>query len=144
MKTKIKKFYEDSQLPTYAHSSDAGMDLYVHHYECDPESNIVTYHTGIGLEIPEGYVGLVFARSSIYKTGQIVSNGVGVVDCGYTGEILLKTYLVDNNVNKPIVFKKGERCGQMIIMPYPKIELELVDELSKSERGDNGHGSTGK
>ena len=105
----------------------------------------VEYHTGIAVEIPDGYVGLLFPRSSVSKTDLVLANCVGVVDSGYRGEIRFrykfarKEYFA--NVRR---FQEGERVGQLVIMPYPSIELEQVDNLSDTERGDGGYGSTGK
>ncbi len=135
---------EGAIAPTRAHATDAGFDLYVLTAQGDTESNIMTYDTGVSVAIPNGYVGLVFSRSSIYKTGQAQCNGVGVIDSGYTGTIKFKTYLADNNVNAPIAYKVGERCCQLVIVPIPDVEYELIDTLPTSDRDTGGFGSTGK
>lgn len=129
---------EGGKLPTYAHDGDAGMDLYVRAYERADDEHI-KYYLGIKLDLDEGYAAFIFPRSSVYKSEQILSNCVGVVDSGYKGEI-------------SAVFKKhtstqfmvGDRACQMVIMPVPKVRLVEVEELRDSVRGSNGYGSTGK
>ena len=149
MKVKIKKLYEDSILPTKAHATDAGYDLYAHSKSYDDDGNVV-YGSGVAMEIPQGYVGLVFPRSSNAKKDLILSNSVGVIDSGFRGEISFKfkasvrVNLVQTIVNKPNTYNVGERVGQIIIIPYPEIEFVEVEELSDSERGDGGYGSSGK
>lgn len=151
MKVKIKKLYEDSILPTKAHATDAGYDLYAHSKSYDDDGNVV-YGSGVAMEIPNGYVGLVFPRSSNAKKDLILSNSVGVIDSGYRGEVLFK-FKPSNVIEKPDLayipesiskYEICERIGQIIIMPYPEIEFVEVDELSDSERGDGGYGSSGK
>ena len=145
MKVKIKKIYDEAQIPKYAHPTDAGMDLYAVNRTCDEDENLV-YGTGLAFEIPEGYVGLVFPRSSNAKKDLLMSNSVGVIDSGFRGEVKLKYKMLPTvNVNRPFQhYELGERIGQLIILPYPKIEFEEVDELSESDRGEGGYGSTGK
>lgn len=144
MKVKVKKFSDAAILPCYAHDGeDAAMDLYCVDYEYDQYNNIV-YKTGIGFEIPTGYVGLLFPRSSNCKTDLLLTNSVGLVDSGFRGEIILKYKIVDKDGNYILKHEIGERVGQIMIMPYPHIELDLVDELSGSNRGIGGFGSTGK
>ena len=151
MKVKIKKLYKDSVLPTKAHATDAGYDLYAHSKSYDDDGNVV-YGSGVAMEIPKGYVGLVFPRSSNAKRDLLLSNSVGVIDSGFRGEILFK-FKPSNVIEKPDLayipesiskYEIGERIGQIIIMPYPEIEFVEVDELSDSERGDGGYGSSGK
>ncbi len=140
---KFKRLDAKAQAPRKAHPADAGYDLTCTMVECDANSNIVTYHTGLSFEIPNGYVGLLFARSSIYKTGQSVCNSVGVIDSNFRGEVMLKTYLADNEVNNRIVYKEGERCCQLVILKLPEFKIVEAAELSKSDRGTQGYGSTG-
>ena len=151
MKVKIKKLYGDSILPTKAHATDAGYDLYAHSKSYDDNGNVV-YGSGVAMEIPQGYVGLVFPRSSNAKKDLILSNSVGVIDSGFRGEILFK-FKPSNVIEKPDLayipesiskYEIGERIGQIIIMPYPDVEFVEVKELSDSERGDGGYGSSGK
>lgn len=142
MEVKIKKLNKDAVIPSYAHDTDAGMDLTAITYKYDPIMDCHIYGTGITMEIPEGYVGLCFPRSSNRKTNAYLTNHVGIIDSGYRGEIMFsfKNRSAGNNV-KP--YNVGDRLGQIIIMPYPKIKLVQVDELSETERGTGGHGSTG-
>jgi dUTP pyrophosphatase len=140
MKIKIKKLHDDAVIPLYAKEGDAGMDLVATTKVIDSE--IVEYGTGLSIEIPEGYVGLIFPRSSIYKTGLQLCNAVGVIDSGYRGEIKFK--FMKKEFHKQPLYSIGDRIGQILILPYPKIEFNEVSELSISERGLNGFGSTGQ
>jgi dUTP pyrophosphatase len=137
MKVKIKRLHPDAVVPSYAKAGDAGMDLTA--VEMEREWNIVTYKTGLAIEIPEGHVGLLFPRSSVYKTSMVLSNCVGVIDSGYRGEIMLKFRSTESNK----AYEVGDRVGQLIILPYPQVEFEEVDDLSSTERGSGGYGSTG-
>jgi len=154
MKVKIRKLHPDAKIPLYAKEGDAGLDLtaisidktldklYV---ECgvikEQRPHIITYGTGLSVEIPEGYVGLIFPRSSIYKSNMELSNSVGVIDSGYRGEIKFKFRVNPNSIHNS--YNIGDKIGQLIIIPYPKIEFEEVNKLSNSERGTGGFGSTG-
>ena len=144
MKVKIKKLNENAVIPTYAKDGDAGMDLIATSIISETPSQI-TYGLGIALEIPEGFVGLVFPRSSIRKTRLQLSNSVGVIDSGYRGELQATfnkiTTTIENQKND---YKVGDRICQIMIIPHPTIELEEVDELTNTERGEGGFGSTGK
>ena len=141
MDVKIKKLVEGAIIPKYAKTGDAGMDLTATSKWYDDDNN-VCYGTGIAMEIPKGYVGLVFPRSSNAKQDLILSNSVGVIDSGYRGEITFKFKLVeDRHLAKD--YNVGDRVGQIIIMPYPIIEFVEVEELTKTERGDGGYGSSG-
>lgn len=139
MIVKIKKTHEDGVIPSYAKPGDAGMDLVAVSETWNEDETLVTYDTGIAVEIPEGYVGLVFPRSSISKTILELANSVGVIDSGYRGSIMLKFRYPEEG----FVYDVGDKIGQLIIMPYPKIEFQEVDELSSTERGEGGFGSTG-
>jgi len=143
MKVKFKKLTKEATIPTYAHETDAGMDMYAiskkRVIENDPY--LLEYGTGIAVEIPRGYVGLLFPRSSVYKSGMTLCNCVGVIDSGYRGEIIFKFY-ARYHVNDQI-YDVGDRVGQLVILPYPKIEAVEADELEESDRGANGYGSTG-
>lgn len=134
---KIKKVTSTAQLPTKAHATDAGYDLYAS--SCHYEDGMLHYGTGVAVEIPAGYVGLVFPRSSIANTHLTLSNSVGVIDSGYRGEIKAKFRKGGSKG-----YKVGERIAQLIIMPYPEVTFEEVDELSDSDRGTGGYGSSGK
>ncbi len=142
MKIKIKKLQPDAVIPKYAKSGDAGLDLTaISEQSIDGNGVFYTeYGTGLAVEIPQGYVGLIFPRSSIYKTGFILSNSVGVIDSGYRGEIKFKFYDSIQMNDKPYVI--GDRIGQLIVIPYPQVEFEETQELSETERGSGGFGST--
>lgn len=141
MDVMYKKLFDDAITPKYAKQGDAGLDLFCHHIsETDPLSSQVTYHTGIAVEIPKGYVGLLFPRSSIYRTNLRQSNCVGVIDSGYRGEIKI-VYDIQGSDSK--IYQQGDRIGQLVIIPYPEVNLIETDELSKTERGEGGYGSTG-
>jgi len=157
MKVLIKKLNPDAVIPSYAKDGDAGMDLTAVSEHNDHDGNTV-YGTGLSFEIPKGYVGLLFPRSSNSRTDLRLTNSVGVVDSGYRGEVmfkfrndnfssanqLIKNDFILNTVGFTNQYKVGDRIGQIIIIPYPNIEFEEVAELSESERGTNGYGSTGK
>ena len=140
MNVKIKKLHPDAVIPTYAKAGDAGMDLTAISESWNEDNSMVTYDTGLAIEIPKGHVGLLFPRSSIYKTSLDLTNAVGVIDSSFRGSIMLKFRCVEEGM----VYDVGDRVGQLIILPYPEIEFEEVEELSDSERNDGGFGSTGK
>lgn len=178
MEVKIKKLHPEATVPQYAKRGDAGMDLVAVSRVYDEYGN-VSYGTGLAFEIPTGYVGLLFPRSSISKVDLSLSNAVGVLDSGYRGEVMFKfkpaaqfvseefykipsetfeTVLIPSGGavkdraygkywlqgHRAAYFEIGDRIGQLIIMPYPQIEFMEVEELSETERGDGGYGSTGK
>lgn len=165
MKVRIKKLNEKAVIPTYAKDGDAGLDLTATSKSFDEDGNVV-YGTGLAFEIPKGYVGLLFPRSSISKTDLFLTNSVGVLDSGYRGEVTFKFKSSVRSYNpfkfwwNSIVMKNektlklynnthcsynvGERIGQIVIVKYPHIDFEEVDELSETERGNGGYGSTGK
>lgn len=138
---KVKKLVTEAVIPSYSKVGDAGMDLTITR-EIENTSFSVSYGFGIAMEIPKGYVGLVFPRSSVRNQDLILSNCVGVIDSGYRGELqatFKKTQGLDS-----IKYKVGERGAQIIILPYPTIYMTEVPELSDTERGSGGFGSTGK
>jgi dUTP pyrophosphatase len=137
MKVKIKKLHKDAIIPKYAKDGDAGMDLTA--VDVSADEGTITYKTGLAVEIPRWHVGLLFPRSSVYKTGQSLTNCVGVIDSGYRGEVMLKFTLSPYQREYQI----GDRVGQLIIMPYPMVEFEEVEKLTPTDRGEGGYGSTG-
>lgn len=173
LKIRFKKLTETATIPTRAHDTDAGFDLTTVSQCTDLDGNMV-YGTGISVEIPKGYVGLVFPRSSISKKQLSLSNSVGVIDAGYRGEIMAKfrnevklvTFqkllsrikcllnpakamsekgvFVTNNIDCNVIYHTGDRIAQLIIMRLPSVEFEEVEELSESDRGEEGYGSTGE
>lgn len=140
LEIKIKKLYPNAVIPTYSKDGDAGMDLTINNIVNQTDDN-VTYGFGIALEIPMGYMGLIFPRSSVRKTNLILSNSVGVIDSGYRGEIQA-TFKIKKDTDFKI-YEIGERGAQIIIMPYPKVTFIEASELSDTERGEGGFGSTG-
>ena len=179
MQVKIKRLHKDAVIPYYSKKGDAGLDLTAINKYYDEYGN-VHYDTGLAFEIPEGFVGLLFPRSSNAKKDLLLSNSVGVVDSNFRGSVSLKfkpsavlyskgvaEYPSLGNMShnfdsvrlpespEEIVknglvgvdfqeYEVGDRVGQLIILPYPKIELVEVDELSDTERGSGGYGSSGK
>lgn len=145
MNVKFKKLHDDAKIPSYAHDTDAGLDLTAVSFtqEFDKSNKLVlVYHTGIAVEIPEGHVGLIFMRSSISNKSIALTNAVAVIDSGYRGELLLKYKITTDSL--PTIYQPGEKIGQLIIIPYPKIEPIEAEELSVSDRNEGGFGSTDK
>jgi dUTP pyrophosphatase len=144
VKVKIKKLSPEAIIPTYAKQGDAGMDM-VATKIINETLDSITYGTDIAIEIPEGFVGLVFPRSSIRKTHLHLSNSVGVIDSGYRGEIQATFKKVQGISNNALDnYKVGDRIMQIMIIPHPSIQFEEVEELNNTERGEGGFGSTGK
>jgi dUTP pyrophosphatase len=143
MKVRIKKLNENAVIPSYAKSGDAGMDLVATSIISENDTQI-TYGIGLALEIPNGFVGLIFPRSSVRKTRLMLSNCVGVVDSGYRGELQATFNKVNQNSIAENDYKVGDRIAQIMIIPHPPIEFKEVDDLSETERGEGGFGSTGK
>lgn len=137
----IKKLHLNAVVPTYAKDGDAGMDLVaVDKEEVSPTQ--VKYFTGLAIEIPYGYVGLIFPRSSVYKSGLSLSNAVGVIDSGYRGELMV---VFNKKFGMNLInYQIGDRVAQIMILPYPKVMFVESEELSETERGSGGFGSTGK
>jgi dUTP pyrophosphatase len=175
MLVRIKKLVPEAVIPSYAKPGDAGMDITATSKHFDEEGNMV-FGTGLAFEIPKGYVGLLFPRSSNAKQDLILSNSVGVLDSGYRGEVFFKfkpsAFFADDDESNPgevgkvtetfdytiLPYGKGQNCdeygfgsygvgdriGQILILPYPRIEFEEAPILSDTERGDGGYGSSGK
>jgi len=152
MKVNIKRLHPKAVIPQYAKVGDAAMDLVATTVIKDTPEQI-TYGMGIALEIPEGFVGLIFPRSSVRNTGLQLSNSVGVIDSGYRGELQATFNKVFNSEfmydeTKSLVpndyYNVGDRVAQIMIIPHPQIKFEEVDNLTTTERGIGGFGSTGK
>lgn len=143
MKIRIKKLDDRAVTPTYGSEYSAGADLYAlidGALEILPHETVFI-HTGISVEIPEGYCGLVFARSSMgAKRGLAPANKVGVIDADYRGEVMVALH---NHSKKPATVEQGERIAQLAIVPFLKAEFEESGELSDTVRGTGGFGSTG-
>ena len=144
MIVKIKKLNEKAIIPTYGTEYSAGADLYAlldSSVEIAPHETTFI-HTGLSVEIPEGYCGLIFARSSMgAKRGLAPANKVGVIDADYRGEIMVALH---NHSENTATVDPGERIAQLAIVPFLKAEFEESDELSDTTRGAGGFGSTGK
>ena len=139
---KIKRLYEDAIIPTRAHAEDAGWDLYSYTNETIAPHQTVKIGTGIAAAAPlNTFIG-IFARSGLAtKNGLRPANCVGVVDSTYRGEIIVALH---NDSEIPQQVKYGDRIAQMVVIPYISVDLEEVNELDKTERGDGGFGSSGK
>ena len=143
MELKFKKLHEKAVLPSRSHSTDAGLDLTTYGFTQEVDASgklILVYHTGLAVEIPEGYMGLLFMRSSVANKSLALSNAVGILDSGYRGEIMGKFKITTDAI--PTVYQEGERVMQLIVMPYPQVEPVFVDELSETDRGEKGYGSS--
>lgn len=142
---KFKKLNDKAITPRYAKEGDAGLDMFCISEE--KTDNYIEYDTGIALEIPKGYVGLLFPRSSNSKKDLLLCNSVGVVDSGFRGSIRFRFKTVTNGLKVKVntsTYEVGDACGQLMIIPYPTVELHEVDQLSDTERGEGGFGSTNK
>jgi len=144
MKIQFKKLVPEAQKPKFGKPGDAGADLVATSISINTsrEQQIV-YGTGLAVEIPEGMVGLVFPRSSIRNYDLAMSNSVGVIDSGYRGEIMV-TFNFTSRTPDNLMYKVGDRIAQLVIVPVPLIQYAEVNELSETQRGEQGHGSTGR
>lgn len=143
MQLKVKKLREDAVLPRKAHPGDAGFDLTAVTTGMCADGTKLQVGFGIAVEIPEGYVGLVFPRSSIYKTDCRLANAVGVIDSGYRGELkAVFDFNWKTSTNLPKRYVVGDRCCQLVLVPVPEVEVQEVTELTPSDRGEGGFGST--
>lgn len=155
MDVKIKRLSETATIPTYAHVGDAGMDLYadLHPTKEDIESDVESYclidpHTtkmiscGFAMSIPEGYFGGIYARSGLASKQNLrPSNCVGIVDSSYRGEVMVALHNDSNDMQE---IKHGQRIAQMLIQPVVSANIEEVESLDETERGNGGFGSSGK
>ena len=138
----MKKLHKNAIVPTYQKEGDAGLDLIAVSKHWDV-AGYYQYGTGLAVEIPFGYVGLIYPRSSISDYNLMLSNHVGVIDSGYRGEICLRFKYVNLMTVSHKTYKVGDRIGQLLIIPYPSIKFEEVKELSDTNRGKGGFGSSG-
>lgn len=144
MQLKIKLLNENAAIPTYGTEFSAGADIYAMRGESVtvPPHETVLIHTGFAAEIPEGYVGLIFARSGMATKRHLApANKVGVIDSDYRGEFMVALH---NHSDAPATVEGGERIAQLVIVPYIKAEFCPVADLSDTDRGAGGFGSTGK
>ncbi len=139
MKIFVKKLHHDAKLPTYAHSFDAGMDLYSVEDFSVKSGEIIAVPTGIAMEIPKGYVGLIWDKSGLALKSGVKTMG-GVVDSGYRGEIKV---ILTNLSSDALEIKKGQKIAQMLIQKVEQCEVHEVEKLSETDRAEKGFGSTG-
>lgn len=161
MQIKVKLLNENATLPKYAHyGTDMGADITCTSVEYQEDKDRFVYHTGLAFEVPKGFGMLIFPRSSNTKTDAYLANSVGVLDSGYRGELMFIFKLRDSLrpilngideehrnefiINNYAPYQVGDRVGQIIIIPYPIIEYVESEELSDTDRGTGGFGSTGK
>lgn len=144
MKINIKKLNENAIIPTRGSEYAAGMDLYA----CTNTQIVIAPHqtvkigTGLAIELPDGYFGAIVARSGMAtKQGLAPANKIGIADSDYRGEYIVALH---NHSDESQIINPAERIAQLVIMPYLVIEFNEVDELTKTERGKSGFGSTGK
>jgi len=144
MEVKFKKLHENAILPSYAKVGDAGLDLTAVSINTKENYNLsgeyIEYGTGLAIEIPYGFVGLIFPRSSVTNKDLMLKNSVGIIDASYRGEIKFRFKTIGFEDNK---YEIGDRIGQLVILPYPEIKPKFVEELSNTQRGEGGYGSTG-
>lgn len=139
---KLKKLIKDIQIPAYAKPGDAGIDLRAcESLEIQPGERAMV-HCGFAIEIPEGFCGLVIPRSGLAaKHGITVLNSPGLIDSGYRGEICV--VLLNTDKSNPFTISDGDRIAQLTIIEAPFVELDSVDELDETKRGNTGFGSSG-
>ena len=142
MRIKVKKLNSDAVIPSKANEGDAGFDLTAVTVSAEPDK-IICYGTGLAIAIPEGYVGLLFPRSSVAKKSLSLANSVGVLDSGYRGEVKLKFRQEDHYTHTQRTYQVGERVGQLVVVKLPELGIEEVDELDDTSRGSGGFGSSG-
>jgi dUTP pyrophosphatase len=137
---KVKKLDRDVVLPCYAHPGDAGMDLYCSEDFVLNPGESAKIKSGVALEIPDGYVGLVWDRSGLSINSSLKTLG-GVIDSGYRGEVMVGMI---NLGKEKYIFKKGDKIAQVLIQKIERVQISEVSELGDSSRGEDGFGSTGK
>lgn len=142
----VKKLAPEAVIPRYAKSGDAGMDMTA--ISVTETEMYIEYGTGIAIQLPENHVGLIYPRSSLSNYDLVLANHVGVVDSGYTGEIRFrfkKSYTkILNGAREAKYYNVGDKIGQLIVMPYPLVVFNEVEELEETARGLGGFGSSGK
>lgn len=143
MNVRIKKLVENAVIPKYAKDGDAGLDLTA--TSVTDHEQFIEYGTGLAIEIPRGFVGLLFPRSSVTNKDLVLKNSVGVIDSNYRGEIKVRFMdFVRNDGEESNVYNAGERVAQLVILALPTIELVEAEELDSTDRAAGGFGSTGK
>ena len=148
LEVKIKKLHKDAVIPKYETVGSVGMDLTATSKKYDEYGNVV-FGTGISIQLPDGYYADLRPRSSISKYDLVLANSVGTIDSDYRGELILKFkpsvyFGVNRGDDDGVMYDVGDRIAQLVILPYPKVSFVEVDELSDTERGTGGFGSTNK
>lgn len=145
MIVRFKKLDPNAKKPEKQYTSDAAFDLTATSFSFDGENDVISYGMGIAVEIPYGYVGLLFPRSSVYLKKLDLSDCVGVIDSGYRGEVTAKFRITNGFIGdkKEPYYNVGDRVAQLIIIPIPLITFQESSVLSDSDRGTGGYGSTG-
>lgn len=138
MEIKIKKLSPKAEIPQYAHIGDAALDVKA--VSRNITDKYVEYSTGLSFEIPQGYVMLIFPRSSVSNKDLSLANCVGVLDSTYRGELKLRFRII---LGAQDIYEVGDKVGQILVIPYPVLSFKEVDELSTTDRGGGGFGSTG-
>ncbi|MDQ5953232.1 MAG: dUTP pyrophosphatase [Patescibacteria group bacterium] len=139
MNLKVKKLYADAKIPSKGHPGDAGIDFFAIETAVFAPGAQVNVKTGVAIEIPEGHVGLIWDKSSVsFNKGLKVMGGV--IDAGYRGEIIMS--LLNTSKNEQII-EKGQKVAQMIIQKFEDCNVEEIEELSETVRGEGREGSTG-
>ena len=133
------KLDDGAIMPTRAHATDAGLDLYARETQTVPAHGSAKFDTGVHIELPAGTVGMLKSKSGLNVKHGLTSEGV--IDAGYTGAIVVKLY---NNSNNNYTVNAGDKISQLVIMPILTPTLEVVESLEETERGAGGFGSTGK
>lgn len=141
---KYKKVHPEAVGPSFSRDGDAGLDLTAQRIaEYDNRSDTYSYHTGIAVEIPEKHVGILVPRSSVTQYDLTLANNIGIIDSNYRGEIIVKMRVVAPNTGEPRIYRAGDRVAQLVIIPIPPVFLSEVRELSQTDRGQQGFGSSG-
>ena len=135
---KFKRLVPEAKIPTYAKPGDKGLDVYAVSKEIDEFGNI-SYGTGLAMEFDNEFGAFLFPRSSVSKYGLSLANCIGVIDSGYRGEIIFKF----RKINSLPEYEIGDKIGQIVMIPTPQFTTKEFTELSSSERGEGGFGSTG-
>ena len=137
IEVKTKLLYEDSKPPFKASEGAAAYDLYAHSFE--NKGNYYVYGTGLAFEIPAGYVIKLYPRSSVYKKGLLLHNSVGIIDSDFRGEVKV----IFNKTSHSTAYGKNERIAQIILEKVPEVCYNITNELSSTNRGEGGFGSSG-
>ena len=146
IKVRIKRLHRDAVIPRKAHTTDAAFDLVATEVSVDWAKQEITCRTRLAFEIPLGYAGFIYPRSSVANKPLILHNSTGIIDADYRGEVTVKFLITDLRayLRGDCGYYAGDRVAQMMIMPFPQVEFEEAESLSETERGEGGYGSTGR